>query len=106
MKITRKELRRMILEQVEEPTSGPFLVLVLDEDSLKVQAFITKVLPNDDWWHTPEDALADADAGEVPGFGGQEQYTRVTILDMSKRKIQEFPGVGGFITFDETVREL
>ena len=109
MKISREKLRALIREQVElmSDGTGPFLVLVFDEDSRKTQVFITKVLPDDQWWHAPSDELDAADMGMDPGFGGREDVTRVTIFDMSKRKIQGFPGApGGFITFDETVREL
>ena len=106
-KITRKEIRQMLLEQVGPKPSGPFLVLVFDEDSRKTQVFITKVLPDDQWWHAPSDELDAADMGMVPGFGGREDVTRVTIFDMSQRDIQDLPGAPtSFINFINPVREL
>ncbi len=89
------------------PASGPFLVLVFDEDSFKTQAFITKVLPDDQWWHNPADELDAAGMGMAPGFGGREEDTRVTIYDMSQRDIQTLPGApASFIKFNKLVREL
>ena len=105
MKISREKLRALIQEQVDAPavTPGPFLVTVFDEDSRKTQVFITKVIPDDQWWHTPDDELGAADMGLAPGFGGREDVTRVTIFDMSRRKILEFPGApAAFITFDDS----
>ena len=74
MKISREKLRALIREQVElmSDGTGPFLVLVFDEDSRKTQVFITKVLPDDQWWHAPSDELDAADMGMDPGFGGRD----------------------------------
>ena len=108
MKISREKLRALIQEQVgPEPAEGPFLVLVFDEDSRKTQVFITKVLPDDQWWHAPDDEFDAADMGMGPGFGGREDVTRVTIYDMSQRDIQTLPGApASFISFINPVREL
>lgn len=107
MKISREKLRALIQEQVGPEQSGPFLVLVFDEDSRKTQVFITKVLPDDQWWHAPSDELDAADMGMAPGFGGREDVTRVTIYDMSQRDIQTLPGApASFISFINPVREL
>ena len=80
--------------------TGPFLVVI--HNDYKTEAHIVKVLPDDNWWYGPRD-----EEGDAQGYGVREDDTRISIFDMSKRNIQGFPGApAGFITFDETVREL
>lgn len=94
MKITRKELRKMILEQVQPP-QGPFLIMVVyNPYGEVVEAFITKVLPDEGWWH-------DDDGG---GYTGD--YV-INILDMSKKRVDIDSGLPtGKIVFDGNIIEI
>ena len=96
MKITRKEIRQMILEQVQPP-QGPFLVMVVDNPYGEVkETFITKVLPEEDWWHDYEG-------------GGYTEDNVINILDMSKKRVEidsGLPHQGEVIFFDGNVIEI
>ena len=102
MKISREKLRALIREQVEldRTAVGPFLVVI--QDDYRTEAHIVKILPDDNWWFSPEGADLGDEGGET-GFGLLEDRSKVTIFDMSRRKIQEFPGApAAFITFDDS----
>ena len=94
VKITRKEIRRMILEQAQLP-QGPFLVMVVDNNYGEVvEVFITKVLPSRDWWHA-------ANGGAYTG-----EYV-VNILDMSKKHTDNDIGLpSGRIVFQGPIDEI
>ena len=99
MKITRKEIRKMILEQAQslqaQSPQGPFLIMVVDNSYGEVvEAFITKILPAEDWWHAE-------DGGEYTG-----DYV-INILDMSKKRIDHDTGLpGGRIYFSGHIIEI
>jgi len=111
VKITRKEIRRMleaqvIKEQVEEAAPGPFLILRYGDD-LEPDLFITKILPDDEWWFNPSDELDAGDMGVPLGYGLMEDRDRVLIFDMSKRTIRQFPGAPtSFIEFTSAIKTL
>ena len=89
MKISRKEIRRMILEQIGRPTpQGPFLIMVVDRNYGEVnEVFITKVLPEEEWWFSE-------------GGGGYSEEEVVNIIDMATKQAVDGAGLpGGKITF-------
>ena len=94
VKISRKEIRRMILEQAQPP-QGPFLVMVVDNSYGEVvETFITKILPSEDWWH--------ADNG-----GAYTGEYVVNILDMSKKRVDNEIGLpSGRIVFTGVVTDI
>jgi len=95
MKITRKEIRRIILEQVQPPPKGPFLIIVVDKTYGEVaETFIAKELPEENWWHAEDD-------------GGYADEYVINIVDMSKKvpvNDDRFPG--GRIVFDGNIVEI
>ena len=94
-KLSRKEIRKMLLEQVRPTPVGPFLVMVVHRLYGEVsEVFITKILPERDWWHNEEQ-------------GGYGEDLVINIQDMSSKTTEpggDLPGGkivfrGGF--FDE-----
>ena len=79
-KITRKELRRMLLEQAQSP-QGPFLVVEVSKQYPdEIDVYITKALPDESWWHSEEG-------------GGLGEDIIVHIIDMSAKEVRP-PGMG------------
>lgn len=88
MKITRKEIRQMVLEQVRTAPVGPFLIMVVDRAYGEIsEVFITKILPERDWWHNEEQ-------------GGYGEDFVINIQDMSSKIVEPGGGLpGGKIVF-------
>ena len=93
-KITRKEIRQMLEEQVA-PAGGPYLIMVVESAYAEVsEVFITKILPEESWWHDPD------------GGSYTEDYC-VNIVDMSAKKAE--PGFGlpsGIINFEGNIQAI
>ena len=106
MKISKAKLKALIQEQVKTAGEGPFLILRYGED-LEPDLFITKILPDDEWWFNPNDELDAGDMGVPIGYGLMEDRDRVLIFDMSKREIRQFAGAPtAFIEFTSAIKEL
>lgn len=87
-KLSRKQIRRMLLEQPWAAPVGPFLVMVVDRNYGEVNdVFITKILPERDWWHSDEG-------------GGYGEDLVINIQDMSSKTAVPGEGLpGGKIVF-------
>ena len=94
-KLTRKDIRRIVNEQTDMPSSGPYFVMIVDSNYGEVKdTFITKALPEESWWYDPE-------------RGAYTEEDVVNILDMSKKRrmsLDDFPN--DIISFDLSAENI